>query len=228
MTCKIQNGRWSKEHVMEGIRYVCNSPLKDRARELDAHEYGVYRGEATQLIDNMFYGHQFPVRKIFGFDSFEGLPAEDSNVERFYLFNKGMFADVGPNLYPLRSNGHYVKCWFNELNENTVKDLDLKPICFAHIDGDLYISAVQSLTFLFENNLIIPGTVLAFDEFKSTSTLESGGESKAWFEICDKYKVEAEEFFRNVYFDQLECWQNCFVIKSIGKTYCPGVEFRTS
>lgn len=220
---RIQQGRWSKEHVMEGIERACTGPLKDRGKEMDALEFGVYRGETTQLIDNTFYGYQYPVRKIFGFDSFEGLPAEDENVERFYLFNKGMFADVGSQLYPLRSNGYYVKCWFNELTPESIKDLDIKPACFVHIDGDLYISAVHALTFLFDNNLIIPGTVIAFDEYKSTSTLEAGGESKAWVEVCDKYKIEAQEFFRNVYFDQIECWQNAFEIKSIGQISSHGV-----
>jgi len=214
----IKRSIWSKEHVIEGIKRVCLNPeMKDKANQLDAYEFGVYRGESTQLIDNMFYGFQFPIKNIYGFDSFEGLPSEMAGVERFYLFTEGFFRDVGDRIYPLRPNGMYIKCWFNQLTSEHVGLYKMKPAAFVHIDGDLYISCVDSLKFLFENNLIVPGTVIAFDEFKSTSTLESGGESLAWKEATEKYKIESVEFFRNIYFDQLECWQNAIEIKSIGE-----------
>jgi len=213
----IKNGKWCKEHVLHGIQRVCQNPqMIAEARRLDAYEFGTYRGETTQLIDNTFYAYQFPIKNLWGIDSFEGLPAEAKEVERFYLFNEGFFNDVGNQLYPLRPNGYYVKAWFKDLNENVIRQNNWAPAAFIHIDGDLYISCLEALTFMFDNNLVIPGTVIAFDEFKSTSTLEAGGESKAWFELCEKYKIEAVEFFRNVYFDQLECWQNAFEIKSIG------------
>lgn len=214
----ILYSKWSKEHVIRGITRVCDTvKLVSDARNMDAVEFGVYRGEATQLIDNMFYGYQFPVRRIWGIDSFEGLPAEADNVERFYLFNQGMFSDV-THLYPLRQNGRYIKKWFNELTLEDFKPEGLSKVCFVHIDGDLYQSCVDSLKFLFENDLVVPGTVIAYDEFKSTSSLESGGESLATFEACTKYKIGMTEFFRNVYNDNgIELWQNCFIINNIGE-----------
>jgi len=213
----IIKSNWNKRHVMEGIhKAVQNDEFIKNARQMDAYEWGVYKGESTQLIDNTFYGYQFPIRKIFGIDSFEGLPEEDLNVERFYLFNKGMFSDVD-KIFPLRPNGHYIKAWFKDLTKDDVQKYGMQKACFVHIDGDLYISCIDALTFMLENNLIVPGTVIAYDEFKSTETLKSGGESRATFELCDKYKIEMEEFFRNIYFDRLECWQNAFIVKSIGE-----------
>jgi len=209
----IKTSRWSKEHLVEGIKKVVQN---DSLKNMCIAEFGTYRGESLQLMENLFYSYQFPVKGTYGFDSFEGLPAEAEDVERFYLFSQGMFNDI-THLYPLKWGPGYIKCWFNQLNEDSIKKYGMTPFCFAHIDGDLYISAKDALNFLFSNNLVVPGTVIAYDEFKSTSTLESGGESKATFEICDQYKVEMEEFFRNIYTDQLQCWQNCFEIKSIGE-----------
>ena len=225
MSVLIKKSCWSKEHVVEGIKYcVQNEEFKRNARSMTAYEFGVYRGEATQLIDNTFYAYQFPIGNIIGIDSFEGLPDEKENIERFYLFNKGMFSDVGSHLYPLRPNGKYVKAWFNQLTADDVSKHNMRSAAFVHIDGDLYISAIDAFNFLFTHNLIVPGTVIAFDEFKSTSKLSSGGESLAWFETCEKYKVEAEEIFRNIYYDRIECWQNVFVVKSIGEKVDFGLE----
>lgn len=209
----IKISRWSKEHVVEGIRKVIQN---DSLKNMNIAEFGTYRGESLQLIENTFYAYQFPVKGTYGFDSFEGLPREDEYVERFYLFQERMFNDI-THLYSLKWAPGYIKCWFNQLNEEYVKKYQITPFCFVHIDGDLYISAKDTLSFLFSNNLVVPGTVIAYDEFKSTSTLESGGESKATFEICDKFKVEMTEFFRNVYEDHLSCWQNAFIINSIGE-----------
>lgn len=214
----IEKGKWNRRHVLYGIEKVCKNPyFIEHARELDAIEFGAYFGDCTQLIDNAFYAHQFPIRKIFGLDSFEGLPNEAIGVERFGIFSQGIFANPGQKTYPLRPNGQYIKCWFNELTTEHIQKYDMKPFAFVHIDGDLYISALDALHFLFSNNLIIEGTVIAFDEFKSTNTLDSGGESLAWKETCDKFLIETEEFYRNTYIEGIELWQNAFEIKSIGQ-----------
>lgn len=209
----IKNSRWNKVHLNAGVEYLSNN--RDKSHHLtDIQEWGVYRGESLLLLENLFYMHQLGVRQSFGFDSFEGLPAEDPNVEKFYVFTQGAFGDV-QKLYPIR--GKYVKGWFNELTSEHIKSLDMKPCKFIHIDCDLYISAYQALDFLFANQLAQPYTIIAFDEFKSTSTLMAGGESKAFYEISDKYKIESTEIFRNEYTDRVACWQNTFIINNIGQ-----------
>ncbi len=186
---------------------------------MDVYEFGTYRGESLRLIEELFYAYQLPLRKAWGFDSFEGLPPEEEGVPRFYLFAPGMFADVG-RLHPTR-NATFIKGWFDELTPDHVRRHGMRPAALVHIDSDLYISAVQALEFVFSNNLVVPGTVIAYDEFRSTEDPMAGGESRAHMEVLNKYKVVATEFYRNVYRDQgapdLDCWQNTFVVESIGQ-----------
>ncbi|MFN6051708.1 MAG: hypothetical protein ACK47R_12830, partial [Planctomycetia bacterium] len=172
---------------------------------------------------------------------------EAPGVEKFFYYAEGVFGEEDKSLYPLRQNGSYIRGWFSDLTPEHVKTHNMTQAAFVHIDGDLYISCIQALTFMLENNLIRPGTIIAFDEFKSTSDLFSGGESKAWFELCEKYKIQAREFFRNIYShdrpdverlanhmksqgvkedlklpDYAELWQNTFEILSLGKICDPG------
>ena len=245
----IKKSIWSKEHVIRGIAKVCNSPvLGPLARTLDVYEFGVYRGETTVLIEHLLYGYQFPYKNLWGFDAFEGLPQEAPGVDKFFYYAEGVFGEEDKSLYQLRPNGSYIRGWFSDLTSDHVKKHSMAPAAFVHIDGDLYVSCIQALTFMLENNLIRPGTIIAFDEFKSTPDLHGGGESKAWFELCEKYKIQAKEFFRNIYShdrpdverlanhmksqgvkeelklpDYAELWQNTFEILSIGKICDPGL-----
>lgn len=212
---KVVNGKWSKLHVDEGIKYIAKN-LRGWNIDGDLYEFGAYRGEITQRIEHLFRTFQLNYHKVYGFDSFEGLPAEANGIPHHYVFTKGAFADTSPELlFPLY-NGEYIKGWFNQLNEESVKKHDFRPARFVHIDCDLYISAKDALDFMFKNKLIVPNTIVVFDEFKSVEPLLSGGEALAWKEITEKYKVEATEFFRNIYTDQVECWQNSWLIEKVG------------
>ena len=196
----IKRGIWSKEHLIRGIARVCDNPmLVSLARSLDIYEFGVFRGETTVLMEHLLHGYQFPYKNLWGFDAFQGLPQEAPGVDKFFYFAEGVFGEEGKSLYQLRPNGAYIRGWFSDLTSDHVAQYNMSPAAFVHIDGDLYISCIQALTFMLENNLIRPGTVIAFDEFKSTPDLYAGGESKAWFELCEKYKIQAKEIFRNIY-----------------------------
>ncbi len=245
----IKRSVWSKEHVIRGLARVCESPnLLALAQNLDVYEFGVYRGETTVMMEHLLHGYQFPYKNLWGFDAFQGLPQEAPGVEKFFYFAEGVFGEEDKSLYQLRPNGTYIRGWFSDLTSDHVRKFNMRPAAFVHVDGDLYISCVQALTFMLENRLIQPGTVIAFDEFKSTSDLHSGGESRAWFELCDKYKIKAREFFRNIYShdradverlahhmksqgvtekvvlpDYAELWQNAFEVVSLGVESDPGL-----
>jgi hypothetical protein len=64
-------------------------------------EFGVFKGATINFI-----AKRFPERKIWGFDSFEGLPEEWSG-------NASMF-NAGGKLPSVRSNVSLVRGWFNE------------------------------------------------------------------------------------------------------------------
>lgn len=122
-------------------------------------EFGVYRGKTMQHISRHFAQHQ-----VWGFDSFVGLPEP-----WFTRSNAGPSHKAGTfdmRLEPVQpvfaDNVHLVPGWYHEslppwLEQNP------GPVCFVHVDCDLYTSTMTVLSLL--NDRIIPGTILVFDEF---------------------------------------------------------------
>lgn len=211
---KIVNGKWSKLHVDESIKYI-SKYLRSVNIEGDLYEFGAYRGEITQRIEHLFRTFNLNYHKMYGFDSFEGLPEEAEGIPKHYIYSKGAFCDTHESmLFPLY-NGEYIKGWFNQLNAESMKKYNFRPARFVHVDCDLYISTIDALGFMFDNKLIQKNCIVAFDEYKSVEPLMAGGEAKAWAEICEKYKVKATEFFRNVYQDKVESWQNAWLIEDV-------------
>ena len=221
----IQHSHWSRAHLVESVKFLAKAGT---GTGMDFHEYGTYRGESLQLIENLFYAYQIPVRKGFGFDSFQGLPEEEPGVPHSPHFARGALGDV-TFLWPTRQST-YIKGWFNNLSGEDISRHDMRPVCLVHIDSDLYVSARQALDFLFGHHLVGPGSVVAYDEFKSTPSILEGGESRAHREIARKHRVRFREFFRNIYHDRLdttdqpmEWWQNAFVIEEIGEEAHDGI-----
>lgn len=150
-----------------------NEPFYDFGFERDIHltaalsetsiagcalEFGVYRGHTINIIANRLSDDQ-----VWGFDSFEGLP-EDwflRSTEVVPKWHKGMFSlDTMPYV---AKNVTLVKGWFDDSIPTWLEENNTAPIKFLHIDCDLYSSAKTVLTKL--NSLIVPGTVIVFDEF---------------------------------------------------------------
>ena len=77
----------------------------------------------------------------------------------------------------------------------------MRPARYVEIDCDLYSSTVQALTWLFEEGLIVEGTVLGYDDFYAGG---ADGEKKAHHELMRKYRVKLEVL-------RPDC---CFVVKS--------------
>ena len=116
----------------------------------DCAEFGVYKGKTAWYISK-----HCGYRKLFLFDSFEGLPEDWNNN-----FKKGHFALKNIPRLPGKS------ILYKGLFRDTVFEFNYDnkfPLSFIHIDSDLYSSAKDVLSRL--NNKIIPGTVILFDEY---------------------------------------------------------------
>ena len=159
-------------------------------------EFGVLKGKTLRLI-----AQQFPDRRIFGFDSFEGLP-EEWKINKDLTFEKGrMFLGYLPEV---PENVKLVKGWYNETIPNWKIDLKEK-ISFLHIDCDLYSSTKTILTEL--DSFIEPGCIIVFDEMyswndESAYSEWADGEYKALVEWIDEKQREVEIICRNNY---LQC-----------------------
>jgi hypothetical protein len=112
-------------------------------------EFGVYSGRTINHIASLDVG------KVFGFDSFDGLP-EDWRPD----FTKGAFRRT--DLPQVAQDVTLVPGWFEDSLPAFLK-ANPGPVSFLHIDCDLYSSTRTVLHYL--NERIVPGTVIVFDEY---------------------------------------------------------------
>lgn len=112
-------------------------------------EFGVWQGNTINAIADRIPG------KIYGFDSFEGLPEKwRDNLDR------GAFRVEA--LPEVRRNVELIKGWFSDTLPAFLREHP-GDVCFVHIDCDLYSSTRDVLSHL--GSRFRHGTVLVFDEF---------------------------------------------------------------
>jgi hypothetical protein len=142
-------------------------------------EFGVFNGESISEISS------YTERKVYGFDSFEGLP------ESWYGMEKGSFITSPPTV---PENVELVVGWFDQslpgfLTEHT------ENVAFVHIDSDLYSSAKYILNTL--KDRLVPGSIILFDELAHYGLNESmyeyrKHEFKAFVEFLEETKLNIE------------------------------------
>ena len=98
-------------------------------------EFGVASGKTINYISN------FTNDKVYGFDSFEGLPEKWRDG-----FDKSTFNRNG-NLPKVNSNVKLIKGWFNDTLLNFIQKQN-KKVSFIHMDADLYSSTKYVLDIL--------------------------------------------------------------------------------
>ncbi len=116
-------------------------------------EFGVHEGTTATIIGDTLKAVK-PMQKMYGFDSFEGLPEEWGPDHPVGIFKM-------ENLPELPDNVELVIGLFQDTLD---KFLEEHPdnVAFAHIDCDIYSAASFVLTKLAPR--CRKGTVLAFDE----------------------------------------------------------------
>lgn len=158
-------------------------------------ELGVCTGKTINFIAALN-----PRQKIYGFDSFEGLP--EDWVRKDKIFNAGTFAFRNPNvLPPVLHNVVLHKGLFSDTLPEFSKTLDAEtPIAFLHVDSDIYSSAATAFRIL--GSRIRPGTILIFDEFYNYPGY-ADHEFKAFQEFLDESGLEAQYLAYNIYHEQV-------------------------
>jgi hypothetical protein len=123
-------------------------------RSFDYLEFGVFQGASIACVASH---NSNPDVRLWGFDSFEGLPVDwnDKNP-------KGTFNVAGQTPVIDDDRVAFVKGWFDQTLPLFLRAYQPQDQLWIHIDADLYGSAVQALTLL--NPYIKTGTVVVFDE----------------------------------------------------------------
>ncbi len=149
--------------------------LSHRAPQL-CLEFGVWTGDSIRKIH-----HQLPKWKIYGFDSFEGLP------EQWESNKPGTFSLDG-NKPSVHEDIVLIKGWFNETLPVWVQNNpESSPVKLLHVDCDLYSSTKTIFDTI--GHLITHQTVIVFDEFLHYPGYEKH-EILAFYEFLLKHQYE--------------------------------------
>lgn len=141
-------------------------------------EFGVASGRTINYIS------QFTEGKVYGFDSFEGLPEYWRDG-----YGKGAFNQNG-QLPEVNDNVVLIKGWFDATLPDFIKEQN-KKVSFIHMDADLYSSTkfvLDTLKDYLDNDCII-----VFDELVNYPDFAGDtGELKAFYEFINENKVDYE------------------------------------
>ena len=134
-------------------------------------EFGVAEGFSLKLIAERIPDYM----QIYGFDSFEGLPADWVSKDGKVFEKKGKFSTNG-KVPDMVERAQYFKGLFKDTIPEYL--LIAKPIALLNIDCDLYDSTNDVLYNL--DDLIVSGTIIVFDEWLYFS--DSHNEQRAFYE----------------------------------------------
>lgn len=113
-------------------------------------EFGVFKGDSIRFLGGL------SGQKVYGFDSFVGLPED-------YVagYSEGTF-DQGGKIPEAPENVSFFKGWFEETLPTFLAE-NPGPAGFLHMDADLYSSTIYVLNQL--KDRIQKGTIIVFDEY---------------------------------------------------------------
>jgi hypothetical protein len=212
--------KWSQIHYSLQFMWE-NQAESDLYKFGSILEFGVGKGDSLKKICDYLYNNNmyYYGRTIMGFDSFEGLPDEAEGIPVNPKYVKGAYKyDLSTtdiyNKCNCKPELRLVKCMFDKIPDYWAKYVNQTSL--IHIDCDLYNSTLSALTWCFQNKVIVPGTLVAFDEYRSTLVTDGdlGGEEKAWHEIVTKYNIKFEYIYQSKYLDKdTEIWITQTVVK---------------
>lgn len=193
---ELLNTRYVPEAAFsEKVHDVLSGLIDRRGREGigDYLEFGVFNGTSLSCVYRVFETLDLPHPRFFGFDSFEGLPAE-ANYEDDGVWLHGQFAcrlDVTERFLAERAvdgdRVHLVKGWFeNTLTPRSHEQYRLNHASLIMIDCDLYSSAADCLRFV--EPLILDEAIIVFDEWSRNGLdTKNLGEARAFREFLERH-----------------------------------------
>ena len=165
----------------------------------DVAEFGTMTGKTAIALAQavaQFDGS----KKLLLFDSFEGLPDTQSEVDkvsphvRSGVWSSGTCRGVTSNQLRNMCQKHLppsridiYEGWFSD----TLATLPAETrLALLHVDSDLYQSAVDVLHHCFARQMISRGAAIHFDDWDCNQADPRFGERKAWAEIVEQFAVE--------------------------------------
>jgi hypothetical protein len=203
-----------------------------------SYQFGVFTGTGLKKIAD----HVKTRGHIWGFDSFKGIPPETEEENdnwrhpktgklKAHFLEGGYSAAHALNTTSLRSVLRFVAAhvghrkdvtlvpgFFNDsLNDGLLRRHALRPALHVDMDADIYLSAIQSLDWMFAHRLIVPSTFLRYDDWPRVNASYGPakgsnffGQCRAHYELSVKYDVRWKLVAKNT-----------VQVLSIGTNRCP-------
>lgn len=176
---RLEVDRIKKESLIYKTRRGVMTDSLKHLKSGDIFEFGVFTGNSLRFISKYM-----PNKKIYAFDSFEGLPEAWSGA-RSRTHKKGHF-NVNGNLPKINNpNITFIKGFFENTLPEFIKNYNGK-VSMIHIDCDIYSSTKTILDYMKE--YISTDIVLVFDELIGYPNFEMN-EIKAWMEFIEETKL---------------------------------------
>ena len=145
----------------------------------------------------------------WGFDSFEGLPEESAGSLKpnNQLWEVGRFATSRGHRFHHSAKTDTVRLWrarqferhhrvrmvagFFNVSLTARLAQQAHPARYVDLDCDLHVSTIQALRWLATHQLLVPGTLIGYDDWYEAPFLR-GGESLAHVQIVEEFALEME------------------------------------
>lgn len=176
-------------YKLQFVEYIASKVLENNTNG-DIAECGVYKGGSARLLATIF-----PNKKIYLYDSFEGMLEDDSMESGHHI--KGQFNDTSieavQNYLSDKDNCLFFKGWIPE----STKSLTNETFSLVHVDLDLYQST-QSAIEIFWPRLTIGGMMI-FDDID--------------WEPCPGVNRAIKEYFTNIPHNRYDYQHICAIQK---------------
>ena len=169
-------------------------------RGMDVYQWGVYTGGTMRGLARRIrvFGH------LWGFDSFEGLPPElrGEPIEGRH-WRPGAFSSADAlgeySLEKLLARLHekigypnttLVPGFFNvslTARRGGRAPFPFQPALLVDVDVDLYVSTMQCLSWMIANQLLVPGSLVRYDDFRNMR--QRNGEARAHRELTRAHRI---------------------------------------
>ena len=184
-------GKWRRV-VVDYLRSTCASG-KLPCERMDLLQFGVYRGASMRAMGLELNHSGTLIRRFWGFDSFEGLPSEDATVgtdvrewargafSAAAALGDYSFSSVQSKLLRYIDDPRvtFVRGFYNE-SLTTGLSRHVRPVLYADIDCDLYVSARDALQWMLGNGLVVSGTVVGYDDGSQEMLRGRGERTRRW------------------------------------------------
>jgi hypothetical protein len=146
------------ENRLKLYDYINNKSIDNGT--IEYLEFGVYYGASIKYWSNLNTNAN---SKFYGFDTFTGLPEKWENFTGSMHMNYHDVSGKYPQIDDKRVS--FIKGLFQNTLPVFLKSFKCNSQLIINNDSDLYSSTLFVLTYA--SNLLVPGTIIIFDEFSS-------------------------------------------------------------